>query len=440
MVEQQNLADLPNEVLTQVLSNITGQDHLAKIALVSKQFKDLVDLQLYRHLRLDIRSSTKELYSTGLNDKYSPTAIPGFMRFDRLMNTLSARQKLARQVHTLSLRVHSGLWYNAAADSRLLNLLPELRVLSLSPPSKHSSVSREDSTITFLRLDFGQVTDHYDRHAYSGRTSVDRVPTQIIARHLSLPKLRKVQVEKAPLRRISDEPRLLPPDTSSVDDLRFLECRERKGIRTVAASLCSIKLLKRFVFEVSSQDDDTARYRADIASFERALTKHQGTIEELAVATYEGSSMIGWTLGPFTQFSSLKLLAVPDYLIIGTSPGTQNLHENLPPLLEELQVEYTPPQSTQIIRHTARAKAVTDMQHLMDNKEFCFPRLNRVIWWLHDPRSSILKHSTDIMDENLPTLMEIFLAFKQVGVQFEWVIEDFFKNTPFGKRLCEWQD
>ena len=41
------------------------------------------------------------------------------------------------------------------------------------------------------------------------------------------------------------------------------------------------------------------------------------------------------------------------------------------------------------------------------------------------------------MDENLPELMEIFLAFEQVGVKFEWVTEVFFKDTPFGKQLCE---
>ena len=376
MAEQQNLADLPNELLTQVLSNIPGQDHLTKIALVSKQFKDLVDLQFYRHIRLDVQSSTKELHSKSLNNKYSHTTMPSFVRFDRLMNTLSARQKLARQVHTLSLRVHYGLWYKAfAADSRLLNLLPELKALSLSPPPLRLSVSRMNSTITSLRLDFSQVTDHYDEADDRFRM----VPMDIIARHLSLPKLRKLQVEKTQIRPNFDGINHLPVGNSSVDDLRLLECCEQKCDRIVAAFLCSIKSLKRFVFEVTSQSQHTLQFEANAGSFERALTRHQATIEELAIATGEGSSIISWTLGPFTKWSSLKFLAIPDYMTLGLFPGSQTLHRILPPLLEELQIEFPWPRLTQRIRDRARAKNVTDMQHLAENKESCFPRLNLVI-------------------------------------------------------------
>lgn len=458
-MEKRQLVDLPNEVLTQVLSNITVQSYLAKIALVSKQFKDLVELQFYRHISLDIRCSEEELHDEVLNNEYAHTTMPSFVRFDRLISNFSVRPDLARQVHTLSLRVHCRLWYRPfAADSTLLNLLPELRVLSLSPPSMHSSVSREDSTITSLRLDFSQVADHYDRDAYSARMHINRVPMHIIARHLSLPKLRKVQVEKALLRPIPDELCHLPPGSSPVDDLRFLECCERKSNRTVAAVLCSIKLLKRFVFEVSSQDNDTAQYRPDSASFKRALTRHQGTIEELAVVISEGPSMIGWTLGPFTQWSSLKLLAIPDYTIMGIFQGTQNLHEKLPPLLEEIQIEYPEghngwilpqadhppphvwPETIQKIRDTAKAQDAKNMQQLAENKDICFPRLNRVVWW-HHQESMFLHHTLEAtMDENLPALMEIFLAFEKVGIKFEWVTEALFKNTPFGKRLCEWQE
>ena len=432
MVEQQNLADLPNEVLTEVLSNITDQGHLAKIASVSKQFKDLVDLQLYRHIRLDIPSPTKELHSTRPNNNYS------LVRFDRLMNALSARQNLARRVHALSLRVHSGLWYKGiAAGSRLLDLLPELRTLSLSPPPLRLSVSRMNSTITSLRLDFSRVTDHYDEAGDRRRM----VPMDIIARHLSLPKVRKLQVERTSLRPDFDGMHHLPAGDSSVDDLRLLECWEQKSDRVVAAFLCSIKCLKRFVFEVSSQPHNTLQFHADAGSFERALTRHQATIEELAIATSQGSATTRWMLGPFTQWSSLKFLAIPDYMIPGVFrgvPGPQKLHEILPPLLEELQIEYLWPRIRQNIRDTARAEDMTGMQHLAENKEFCCPWLNRVIWWHQE--DYIPKFSKDIMDDNLPALMEIFLAFEQVGVKFEWVTEAAFKNTPFGKRLCEWQE
>lgn len=443
---KQLLADLPNEVLTQVLSNITGQSHLAKIALVSKHFKDLVELHLYRHLSLDTRCSANELRTTNLNKQSPHTTLPSFMRLDRLMNTFSVRQHLARQVHTLSLKVQRQLWNtHFNANSRLLGLLPSLRALSLSPPPCHLVVPHKKSTVTSLRLDFSQVTDHWDEEGHG--LHIDIVQLQVIAGHLSLPNLRKLQVEKTLLMPNWDENTHLPSASSSVDDLRLLEYRKEIGDRTVAAFLSSIECLKCFVFEVSSQFDHPVQSGAGTGPFERALSRHQGTIEELALATCEASSTISWILGPFTQWSSLKFLAIPDYMILGNFLETQKLHELLPPLLEELQIQYlsvhadwtTPQAPYRRARAAARVKYVADMQHLAENKAFDFPRLNHVIWWHKEPKVSASHPPEDFMDENLPTLMNIYLAFEQVGVKFEWVTEVLFRDTPFGKRLCEWQ-
>lgn len=146
-----------------------------------------------------------------------------------------------------------------------------------------------------------------------------------------------------------------------------------------------------------------------------------------------------------------QALAVPGYMISGTLPGTQNLHETLPPLLEELQIEYPAghnrctllqathppfhagPGTIRRIRDTARAKDVTNMQQLAENKDFCLPQLNRVISWNQEPIYSASHHPKDTMDENLPALMEVFLAFEKVGFKFEWVTEVLFKHTPFGR-------
>ena len=80
------------------------------------------------------------------------------------------------------------------------------------------------------------------------------------------------------------------------------------------------------------------------------------------------------------------------------------------------------------------------MQQLAENKDFCLPQLNRVIWWNQEPIYSASHHPEDTMDGNLPALMEVFLALEKVGVEFEWVTEVLFKHTTFGKRLCEWQE
>ena len=181
--KKRQLANLPNELLTQTLSNIHGQSHLAKIALVSKQFKALVERLLYRHISLDVHDSTGNLSNTSFVNKYLHTKIPSLLPFDRLIDSLSIRQDLVRHVHRLDLRVRRRPWYMpfAAAHSRLLEHLPDLRALSLSPPPYDLSISASDWTIKSLQLDFSHVSDHYA----DGRDWLRAgVPLYIIAKHL----------------------------------------------------------------------------------------------------------------------------------------------------------------------------------------------------------------------------------------------------------------
>ena len=473
-MEKCRLAELPNELLTQILSYIVP---LAKIALLSKHFKALVELLLYRHISLNVRYSAKELSNTRIVNRFSYTTIPSFVPFDRLIENLSVNPNLGKSVQSLSLRVHRRLWYSQFdAYSRLLERLPELQSLSLSPPPLRSNISNSDWPLNSLRLDFNHVTDHYDE---SGEWLHLGIPLQIIAQYLRLPRLRKVQAENVLLTPRFDETRHLLQGSSSVDDLRFLDCCEARSDRVVAAFLTSIKRLKRFVIEFSSQLSQAALIPRHSHEYGLALSAHQETIEELVVATSKGSHMIGWTLGPFTRWSSLKRLAVPGYMIRGRFTHTRNLHDVLPPLLEEFQVEHlaghyncnlrqvayqrlvassqpettlsrvlsqVAPQglikSSRPAKYKSRVDAaraandVTDMKRLAENKNSRVPRLKRVIWWYQKPTNCAFEHSEN--PTNLHALVEIYLAFRMVGVTFEWVTEPFFKDTPFGKRLCEW--
>ena len=433
-MEQRNLATFPNELLMQILSHIRGQSHLAKIARISKQFKALVELLLYRHISLDITYSAKDLRNTRIVNPYTHTTIPSFMRFDRLIDTFSVHPNLAKQVDTLSLRVHRRLWYKLfATDSRLLKLLPDLRTLSLSPPPFHSVIPYNNWALTSLRLDFSHVTDHYDERSDWLQAGI---PLQMIARYLSLPKLRKVQVEKILFTSYFDETSHLLSG-SPVEDLRFLKCCKCRGDeRVVAAFLRSIKCLKRFVFEVSAR---TTVPDPSTGVFGLALSEHQETIEELAFATSEGAPVIRWVLGPFTQWSGLKRLAVPSYTILGRSSNSVNLHEILPPLLEELQIEHLTGYSNQTWPQVAE-KDLEDMQRLADNKNLCVPQLSHVVWWYQKPTDSPTDHPACPIRSYLDGLIKIFFAFDEVGVKFVWVTEAFFKDTPVGKRLYEWQE
>ena len=145
-------------------------------------------------------------------------------------------------------------------------------------------------------------------------------------------------------------------------------------------------------------------------------------------------------------------------MIRGTSPREGKLHERLPPLLEEFQIEHSMAHFQRLIPQTwflqppthrptfwpggndseidaARAEGIAEMRMLAENKEIYVPKLKLVIWWCQTP-----DHFNCPIDRMLAGLRLTSLAFEGVGVEFKWVTESLFKDTPFGKRLCEWQE
>ena len=460
-INERQLETFPNELLIQILSNIHGQSHLAKISLTSKQFQALVERLLYRHISLDVQYSAADFDNTSLVNRFPHTTIPSFVPFDRLIHNLSVRQDLGRYVHRLDLRVRRRRRHIPfATHSRLLKHLPELRTLSLSPPSSDLNIQCSNNAVTSLRLDFSHVTDHYTE----GRDWLhDGVPLHILARHLGLAKLRKVQVETVYFASQFDGTRHVSIGSSSVEDLRFLNCLVEKSDSVLALILRSTQYLKRFVIELWSSTYWTVSAKTYVSSFELALLEHRETIEELAIATLGGLARIGWALCQFTQWTSLKHLAVPSYMILGISPGTRKLHEVLPPLLEEFQIEYSTahskwtgpqmsPQQSLDWQPTSwpgiydsaidadRAEDAADMRLLAANKDAYVPNLKLIIWWYQMPETSSSYYDDYPTDRTLAALRLNFTAFEKVGVKFELVTDSLFKDTPFGKRLCEWHE
>ena len=455
------LSDLPNELLTQILSNIRGQSNLAKIALLSKQFKTLVERLLYHHISLDVQYSAEDFSNTRFVNMDSYTTIPSFVPFDRLINKLSVRLDLGRSVRRLDLRVRRRLWYMPFdAHSRLLECLPELQALSLDPPPLHLSMPCSDGPLKSLRLNFSHVTDHYGE----GRTwFFNGVPLQIIARHLLLAKLRKLHVEMGRFVPNFDYTHHLPAGSSSVEDLLFLNCRVKKCDSVLASFLRSTKRLKRFVIEFWLTPYLIASPAPSAGVFERALSAHQETIEELAVATSGGLAEIRWALAPFTQWSSLKRLAVPRNMILGDPPRLRYLHTILPPLLEEFQVQHKTENFHRIVpqmpyeepldwlstdwTHSRdggidvdRILDISEMRILAANKETHIPKLKHVVWWYQTHETSSQDYHDYSLDRTEVLLQEASLAFEEVGVEFMWITGSLFKNTPFGRRLYEWQE
>ena len=160
-----------------------------------------------------------------------------------------------------------------AAHSRLLEHLPELRALSLNPGPYDLSISAGDWTITSLPSDSSNVTDHYaDRRDWLHVG----VPLFVIAKHLRLAKLCKLSANTVYFAWGFDA-----IGSSSVVDLRFLNCLVSKSDKILASFLRSTKYLERFEVDLWSSTDIAFSPHPYAGAFELALSVHQETIEEL---------------------------------------------------------------------------------------------------------------------------------------------------------------
>ncbi|KAL9077366.1 MAG: hypothetical protein Q9161_000211 [Pseudevernia consocians] len=440
------LGDLPNELLHEILSNIPRQSQLAKVALVSEHFKTLVEPLLYRDIVVSVCETAEERANRKMVDGRMDSTVPSFESFDQLIHVLSKHQHLSNGVLTLCLRTEVLLWDQfCAAHSRLLKQLPQLRALSFSPPPLNLSIPDVNCALTSLRLDFSEIGTHYC--GLNGRGSY-AIPLVMVAKQLWIPGLCKLQLDDA--RYISEEDSSLyslyfPKEklgTSTITDLRLLKSAFLKYDDFLAEFLRSIKCLKRFVVEIHSVISRVYRGPGS-GVFEHGLSQHRDTIEELAVAVSQQPYLRNWALGTFTQWSSLRRLAVPSYMI----PSTANLHEILPPLLEAFQIEH-------FVAHVHPAKLNNDfhiapgnpkyynsrtrmtqednlanLHRLADSKGSLMPQLKHVVWWFQAP--------TEYRSDD-PILLDLASAFQETRIKFELVSEWDFKDTPFGKRLCEW--
>ena len=83
---------------------------------------------------------------------------------------------------------------------------------------------------------------------------------------------------------------------------------------------------------------------------------------------------------------------------------------------------------------------IIDMLRLAEVKHLYVPRLNHVVWWYQTPTIAEADHLVHPPDMDRCSLIETSVAFAGVGIQFECVIQPFFKDTLFGERSCEWQE
>ena len=179
------------------------------------------------------------------------------------------------------------------------------------------------------------------------------------------------------------------------------------------------------------------------------MERHRGTIEELAISNTEhalDSSNNMHTIGSLILWTALRTLAIPEAILSETPLYQLNLdqlklHQVLPPQLEELQLDKKCSEvSTHgLQRHLVIMKEdLRTLEELATNKNACVPGLRRVIWWLQHPSSENLSDHTYSLRVPHVALNQLEVVFREVDVQFEWVLTAHFKDTPVGKRLYEW--
>ena len=302
------------------------------------------------------------------------------------------------------------------------------------PPSDGWCLPNEAKNITDLRVDFSHVTTHYEDRGYNWLKK--GVPMEVIARELEHPSLRRLQAEHV-FFTIFPSGKWLGEHRSSVEDLRFLDCSPKMDVDVLAAFIDSSKGLKCFILEIRSPWEGPGP--ESLIDFRPVLKPYHETIEELAISTTTDVLTyydIGSQGDTFHDWTALKRLAIPIIMLSGEFDDDVVLHDVLPPQMEELQLE----ENLWISNGKGpidEDKNLNLFKDLANHKVAHVPGLKHLIWWI---QYDTTRNST----ENWPSVPEGIVeklapsTFLDVGVEFECVFTLFFKETPFGKRLYEW--
>ena len=434
--------DFPNEILLNIISRVNCNSDLAKLTLVSHRFNELAEPYLYSKIH----------FNAGARKLGSPANV------HQLEANLRARPELGAYTTTLSLRVVDPLSYQGRPDLILIRYMPRLRQLSYDPPPlPRAGIIANNKELTALRFDFSHVTNHYIEDGGPSWLEFG-TPLDIVARELSdfsnFPKLRKIQAEKLfftdqlqPGHLLARKRMLL--GHSDVEDLRFLDCCPWIHSIKLRRFIHAVRHLKRFVLEIKSPWNPLVKGNAlppRIVIIDE-LWRHRGTMEELALSTAEHAlSNNMHIIGSLIQWTALKRLAIPEailseVLLYRVHSDQHKLHQVLPPQLEELQLnKKCSAFSTQGLQRdlVIKEEDLRTFKELATNKHAWVPGLRRVIWWLQHPSSEDLSDHTDSVRVPHVELDALEVIFREVHVQFEWVLTALFKNTPVGKRLYEW--
>ncbi|RDW72937.1 hypothetical protein BP6252_06844 [Coleophoma cylindrospora] len=407
------LPAMSSEILLETFSHLPRRD-LYRLALVSLQFKHLSQRLLYRSIDFDfylpLCPGTTVLEPPNNN----------LLMFRQLIDTLSQNARLRLFIRAVTIRAG----YISARSrfdelNRLLELVPDLQSLTLTPPPDHLDLS----TFSLPLLEKLKLT--FD----TGVINRGNIPMEIIARHFWMPSLRSFSIACCFIPKMHAGFSPQHHRTASITDLQFLSMDD-DDVGCIPDIVSCVKSLKRFTFE-SAVPWDVSQQPATLAphTFRQFLQVHASTLVHLEIAASDAAKFSHESLyGSLKGYHNLRRLAIPEPFLVIVQDSTSTLVDILPPELEDLQIQF--PMLFMQGKDKNRATRVKRLEQLAAAKIQQFPRLKRVVWWSQpaecwDDRQG-LRYGPESDMEHLAA------TFRNVGVQFEWLTRAYFEDTPFG--------
>lgn len=402
-----SLTDLPIEILSIIFEYLTPASNLANTMLVCCLFRDMIEPLLYRAISLQLRLPSNT--GNGLDADGS------------LLRTLSSRPQLGRHVVVLSLKE---LYDKESVDfnrqPKLLSLLPNLRELSLSPPSPCLNLTGH-LFLKYLRLDLDEDRIYLDPEQ----------PVELIAQNFWTPTLTTLQIEWLTLEgHWSHHFPSKTYRTSSILDLRIhMYFHNHQSVNILPDILSSIKSLKKFTLDSEVQGFTPHAIRDGLSLDElcSALFPHADTLEDMVIAASDDSFLCRtFPRCVLMDFSALRRLGIPENFLEYRSGSTAELL--LPPKLEELQLQHQVRfnQSEDWSPHYERLSVIAAM------KRKSLLALKLVVWWT---QMSEVLWGFSLIQRFAPQFEPLVCTFQEVGVLFYSVDQQYFKYTPFGTNL-----
>ena len=408
-----HILTLPNEILTSIFSFLSTWS-LLNVSLACRHFCLFAQLLLFRNIRLSLIPREEE------SNHENTDGNPEFHHFWDVVSTLRKNPTLRQNVEVLSLDIWNHPWCEDFKEyNTLINILPRLKALQLSPPPAKLDLSRHLSMKT-LELDFTSSFNYRKTHPSDYGSTLDS-----LSKHLHYPSLRILKASWPCLAEL-DGGCYFPADrycTSPITSVS-LEVADGEAIGALPRLLRTFRALQSFTFETSCPwvSELMMEHQMSPLALGRCVSYHAATLVELVIACNGGASFPRSTLfGTLTHFNSLRRLGIPETFL--AKYDDRSFDHLLPPNLEILQLQYTMGSSQS--HDEERTMRIKRMSCLLKNKNLNVPRLRLLIWW-DQPADGL----SDKMYGPLSAMSELRNTARCLGLRFQYRIAFHFTGSP----------